>query len=514
MNVMQHNNKDMDILFLYSISQQLVEQAEEERFPVFDYIEKIGKNEHVELLELKEDALLYVNQFKYVVFLAHHDYEADSLVLADGTFLPLNKLIGLLPANLAGKVVLDFAICRSTHLAQYIKRLNTNYSVFTANEETDLKLRLSVYLLLFEHLQVHPETNYREAYDFCLDKLKCGLLKRQKDKEGLRSSVTKLGGDSGAKTSVYAPHEFVCGETFCVWVYIHYDVDTGMRLKIIQNHDKKQAQREHNITLKNHNGDILTLRIDFLDGTRNPTDLIRVGDKQKIISVPINEEKEIKYTVFVAKEYPFSKFWLRLRYFKGNECLQEFSNDVFYLEERSPSGQYIERLVGDAGNGRNFGGPMVNHLSPEDGQSKTGNMFKSKRECVEYAMKEVVKQGKIKRKLDWAAIYKVLNEKAEQSEQSQQSKDSGGGYSCSVKDFVDIVKSIGFDKNIEPTTESVIHKFLAGFNKKRYPKWEISKISKDDRISDFETERLVKIAETFLQEYNKCLSCLQAHQPG
>ena len=139
-----HLEKQHRILFLYSLSPALRERAEKEGFSVSKFISSLSGLENVELRELTEEALSFAGcRFKAIVFLAHHDYSTDSLVLSDGSPLPLARIAASLPVSLDG-VMLDFAVCSSSHIADEIKRANPKCHVQTANSETDLKLRMTV----------------------------------------------------------------------------------------------------------------------------------------------------------------------------------------------------------------------------------------------------------------------------------------------------------------------------------------------------------------------------------
>ena len=338
---MQHK----DILFLFAISQELIVRAEKEGFSVSDYISKISKKDNVELRELTKEALASVSEFKFVIILAHHDYGTDSLLLGNGTYLPLNVLVSLLPNNLKGDVVLDFAVCRThddkkkVNLTDEIKKINAHYYVQTAEEETDLKTRLKVYRLLPTVLKVRPETNYHQAYLFCLYELKS---RQQSGK--VRPSTTKLGGTESSedvKTSVYSPRYTVRGESFSILVAMHFDADNGTLFVSQRRNNMRlagpEAEREHNVAINNlHYGDELSIKISFEDANDNPTEFIWVKNNNPQ-SVKISDKiVPLEFRVFVDAVYPSSCFKAILEYIKDRHCLMKFDNHIYEVESVYP----------------------------------------------------------------------------------------------------------------------------------------------------------------------------------
>lgn len=337
---MQHK----DILFLFAISQELIVRAEEEGFSVSDYISKISKKDNVEVRELTIDTLASVNEFKFVIILAHHDYGTDSLLLENGTYLSLNVLVSMLPNNLKRDVVLDFAVCRThddkkkVNLTDEIKKINAHYYVQTAEEETDLKTRLKVYRLLPTVLKVRPETNYHQAYLFCLNELKS---RRQSVK--VRPSTTKLGGTESSedvKTTVYSPLRVVRGERFNIWIAMHFDADKGTLFIDERNNDprlKDVKARKHNVVLNNvHYDDELSIKISFEDGNDNPTELISVTNNNPKSFRLSDKIVPLKFRVFVDTGYPYDYFTAILEYIKDGHCLKKFDNLIYGFESVYP----------------------------------------------------------------------------------------------------------------------------------------------------------------------------------
>lgn len=461
-----------DLLLLYAISQELIERAEEEGFSVSDYISKISKKDNVEVRELTIDTLASVSEFKFVIILAHHDYGTDSLLLGNGTYLPLNVLVSMLPNNLKRDVVLDFAVCRThddkkkVNLTDEIKKINAHYYVQTAEEETDLKTRLKVYRLLPTVLKVRPETNYHQAYLFCLNELKS---RRQSVK--VRSCTTKLGGTESSedvKTTVYSPLRVVRGEYFSILVAMHFDADNGTLFVDQRRNDpylKDEEPREHNIVLNNvHYGDELFIKLSFEDATKHHNDLIRVYNDDNPKSVIISDKNEIEFEVFVDVEYPYSYFKAILEYIMDGRCIKKFNYHKY--EFRSENPQYNKKperpqltIAGD----KSYQTKLPGTITFKDGE-------KNKKERVLQAMRKVVEDGLINKKQDWAAVYiKIRNEKIFDF--------------LTRADFFRLINSQKFSSEIVPKYASSIEK-LVHYNS-QIDQWVlIGKISLDDKLTE------------------------------
>ena len=145
----QHKEQKQGFLFLYALSQEMIDRAKAEGFDVLDFIPRLNK--FYQVRELKSntivDTIAVTSQFKYIIILAHHNSYDDSLVLSDESHLPMSHLTNLLPNDLQGSV-LDFAICKSDSIANIIKEKTHCEHVLSTKGYTDLKSRFLAYLFL------------------------------------------------------------------------------------------------------------------------------------------------------------------------------------------------------------------------------------------------------------------------------------------------------------------------------------------------------------------------------
>jgi hypothetical protein len=349
---MQHKKQKQGFLFLYALSQELKERAKAEGFDVCDFITRLSK--FYQVRELKRDTIVdafaVMNQFKYIIVLAHNN--DDSLVLSDETHLSMSHLISLLPDDLQGSV-LDFAICKSDSMAVVIKKKTNCEHVLSTKGYTDLKSRFLTYVFLPGYMKAHPKTDdYLVAYSSCLNEIKQKVVKKD-----LRPSTTKLGTETSEniKTSVFAPYYVNRDYVYKIQIYIHYRSKTGTFQIKAQGCDPETKMRDSLVTLGNlQEGDAISLKLSFKDAMDSFTDLICVSNENnpQTITIGCDIIKAI-FKVKVSPDYPYPKFSTRLEITKdGHPLLEEPYEFDFYIKIESPSTCNEERPRVDIGGRR------------------------------------------------------------------------------------------------------------------------------------------------------------------
>lgn len=325
---MKHNKS---VLFLISLSQNKIREIEDKGVDYRMFLETIRNYSHVEVHETINDELLSKAHLYEVVIIVGHQVDG-CIEMADSSLFPMNKVAYALNPTFNG--YLHVAICGSSIIRDNIKACCPNSRVRTSKKTTQLELQLLIYSLLLSRNDLNKET-FDYWYEFERNYIK--EIQERKDPSDLAKlpCATKLGTESDIiKSSVFAPHRVPRGELFDLIVVLHHNEDNGTLEVEIQNHDEMMRLRDHNVVLNNiHRGDILFLRISFLDATKSPTRLISVeSDNPQNVTIGDNNEK-VLFEIYVAKEYSCGYFRIVLEYIKDGKCLRKTDENKVYIKK-------------------------------------------------------------------------------------------------------------------------------------------------------------------------------------
>lgn len=353
------SNQSKDILFLYSISQELKNHAKTEDFSIHDYIAELEKSgDNVEVRELTKEALAYVEHYKIVVFLVSQDQDTDSFVLADGKSLPWKEFMATLPYHLDHEVMLDFIGYDDI----YYGEIDKNYIIQTDKAESCLKPRLDAYIILASFLANYPTINYYQAYLFFVNLLEEGRsgeyaytkLKLQTQKAIYRglSYNTSTSYPSAAwsgliqiwETAIYkkdiggtifAPEEVFRGDYFKIQIFLSYDSTIGTLKVKARGIDPKTTSRTDDICLMNiHKEDEITIKLSFKNGNRQPTTHISTEDLIDSKTVIIGKDRgtfRVEFNAKVHIDYRFNMFSTIIEFYKADNPLIEPFEFVTYV---------------------------------------------------------------------------------------------------------------------------------------------------------------------------------------
>lgn len=501
-NSMQHNKS---VLFIISLSQNKIHEIEEKRVDYQLFLRTIRSYSHVEVHEtINEKLISTASSFKVVVIVGH---QVDGFIeMPDGSQFPMEKIADALPIHYNGYI--HVAVCDSDAIRSAIKDRCPECRLRTAPEATELELPLLIYFRLLGHRDLSKET-FDNWYDSERETIK--QIQESKDPAELAKLpiATKLG-EENVKTSVYSPYYVSRGEYFSIFVAMHFDADNGTLFINQRRNDpslRDEEAREHNVVLNNvHYGDELSIKISFEDATKYPTDLIWVNSDDNPQSVTISDKiVPLEFDVFVDAGYPYDYFKAILEYIKDGRCLKKF--DYHKYEFKSvyhPQYNHNSSHVGTGANKdyRTREAEQVTHKpierqqqrGPTENDGETTKHTKNKKERLIYAMQKVVEENLIKKKRDWAAIYKILNEKLDAEKKEKM-------YTLKISDLLEYMKHLEYNRKIIPKENSnVIEKFYYCFSldeTHEHPDWKI------DSITDAERERLIGLATKFKEYFEE-----------
>ena len=288
---MNTHSQHKDILFLVSLSPEIIADLEKKEIDISYYLNKIKSFTNVDYREtISRENLAIANQYKVVIVVGHR--KGDSLELSN------------------------------RHDA--IKKRCPNALVQTAYEETGADFRLPLYSILLQNLPA--DINYRDAYLLLLEVMEENQRHTPKQELDNLPTTTKLGEEDAddeqkkKEVSISAPKSVTSGYTFQIQVFLHYDSEKGTIEGIAKWHELKPPLQLK--TIKDiHKGDIIEVKLSMMDVAIQPTNLILVCDKEHSYTKRITISDELieeEFKVRVTKDYYYHECWARLEIMKSD----------------------------------------------------------------------------------------------------------------------------------------------------------------------------------------------------
>lgn len=185
---MDTNSQHKDILFLVSLSPEIIIDLEKKNIDYSYFLNKIRSFANVDFREsISKEDLAIANNYKIVIVIGHR--KGESLELSDQSLFPMADIVTSLPFDFSG--VIDVSVCNSTVIHDAIKKHCPNALVQTANEKTGIDFRLPLYSILLNHLPAN--INYRDAYILLLKRMEAKQSLIPKQELDKRPTTTKLG---------------------------------------------------------------------------------------------------------------------------------------------------------------------------------------------------------------------------------------------------------------------------------------------------------------------------------
>ena len=389
---MNTHSQHKDILFLVSLSPEIIADLEKKEIDISYYLNKIKSFTNVDYREtISRENLAIANQYKVVIVVGHR--KGDSLELSNRSLFPMADIVTSLPSDFSG--VIDVAVCNSTVIHDAIKKRCPNALVQTAYEETGADFRLPLYSILLQNLPA--DINYRDAYLLLLEVMEENQRHTPKQELDNLPTTTKLGEEdaddvvssilSGVSLMMMGPlcigafsplgimtrlrykllrqkmvsissPEFVTrGCTFQIQVFLHYDSEKRTVEVIAKWRDHNTKSPLQLKAIKDiHTGDKIEIKLSMMDVAIQPTNLILVcGSEHSFTKSPITINDEYIEEVFyvrVTEDYKYPECWARIEMrksdaseiikpfdFKINIADSQYSNVDVGVKEDVPEGQ-------------------------------------------------------------------------------------------------------------------------------------------------------------------------------
>lgn len=237
---MDTNSQHKDILFLVSLSPEIIIDLEKKNIDYSYFLNKIRSFANVDFREsISKENLAIANHYKIVIVIGHR--KGESLELSDRSLFPMADIVTSLPFDFSG--VIDVSVCNSTVIHDAIKKHCPNALVQTANEKTGIDFRLPLYFILLNHLPAN--INYRDAYILLLKRMEAKQSLIPKQELENRPTTTKLG-----DTSAYMPKSIIYERKYPFHVFIHDGDDEDEmeeRETIVKNTSAKPVNLEDDV---------------------------------------------------------------------------------------------------------------------------------------------------------------------------------------------------------------------------------------------------------------------------
>ena len=251
------------ILFLISLPQTL--EFNQDREEIAECLGEL-REQQVDVRErITCDDLQTANKYDVVIVVAHHDNDADTLVLADG-MMPMQEFVSSIPTDFAG--VLDFSSCDSISAFIGIKERCPQCKVQATLSRTPLLRRIIMYPSVVELMNDDPTIDYRTAYE-TISKDLDAIVDDVVSPEDNNVEMTHLGGEK--MSSIYAPSEIKRGSWFQVMVFFHYDTEKKImkaRAEMWQSNSLIRDNFELPVSLEKNDTISISLHIDSVDNAQ------------------------------------------------------------------------------------------------------------------------------------------------------------------------------------------------------------------------------------------------------